>query len=921
MRPPPTPAREGRGAASVRRTRRTGLAALVLATLLALPWVGVGPALARMGAPLPTIAPAVGGRGAPPGPDLRPPDAGGFSAPPRAAGSPPPNLLLTGTTVLNLSESTTFGNVTIEDSAALIFGNSSWTATLTIEGNVEILGNGSLRLWDSWTNILGSYTGQRNVDLFNDARVVLDEAIVGSGGVTWYASLNQAANLSVQSSSVGSWAVVQINDNATLWANNSIVNADLQPSADASVTDEASAGSHLWFEFRNGTSGTFSFPAPNVETTWSFPPEGALGFSYRYRLVDDWPGLCAAAIYPGANVTVANSSEVDLSFLPEATTLDVAGLRFGPVANFTLASTQFVLRLANVSVESWSFYPVNASFTAIDSQLGEVMGWSGSRMTLEGSNLTDAGGYYATWDDSTMSIVNCSIGSTVLAYDEGTIGLANSTVGPGEEVLAVDNASIDADNVSLGSGGYYAAENAGQITVRDPVVVSVVSQGAPVGGATVSLRNASGTGSALVGTTSSSGRAYLLPEIERIDAMGAHAIGPYDATATSGFDGAETQLALSGPGTWDANLTPLVGSTTPPTGSRNDDPTSNVTVQFGLPMNRTATDGAVSIAPAVGVLFLWTSNATVLTIEPDEEWPSDASVVVAIGPSAETVDGIALPADFLLTFATAAGPEAPPSVVATTPADGSQSVGLDATVVVEFSVAMDPTSTADAFSIAPAASTASVSVTGSLLVWSGAGALAAGTTYTARVAASATSADGTSLAAPVTFSFATIAASEVPVVTSWSPSNGSVVAGAPGSITIGWNVPMDPASTIAAFSITPATPGSTSVIAANLTWTPATELASNVTYTLEIGPTARSASGVPVRGTEWSVFRWAAPVVCPAIDCPGLPHATAPAGVDLWAWLPWGAATATVALAALAVGFWLRGRRPPVATPEGAGRT
>jgi Bacterial Ig-like domain len=836
----------------------------------------------------------------------------------RVAGAGSPDLTLTGDTLLNLSRNTTIGNLTIEGSAELIFGNSSWSATLTIDGNIVIADNGSLLLWDCWADLVGTYPGERNVVLSDHAHAELDDALLASGGLMWYGTLDEESNLTVVSSDLGSWAVLKFNDNSTLFANNSNVDADVMPSDLASVTEFGSAGSHLWFEFAGGAAGTYSFPAPNVETTWAFPTTGSTGFAYQYRLVNDWPSLCAVSLYPGSNITVVNSSEIDASMLPEDTSLNVSGLRFGPIANYTLSSSEFRLQLRNVSIESWSFYPVNATLTAVDSQLGEVQGWSGSTMVLEGSNLTDLGGFYAAWDSSTLQIDNCTIGSNVVAYDESSVRIENSSVLPEGSALAVDDGSIDVFNVTLQAGASYSAQQAGRISIYEPLEVDVRSGGQPTVDALVTLRSANGAGAAIVESTGAWGSAEFLPLTDRIDSNGSMPAVPYDLTAASGDEGAETQLAIAGPELWVANLTQLLVSTSPETGSRNVTAAANVSIDFGLPMNQTATGAAVSVAPADSVLLLWNPAGTVLTIEPAEEWPAGAVVVVTIGIAAETVEGLALPSALVLTFAVASSgsTRALPAIVATTPAAGGIQIGLSSSVVVQFNTSMDPTTTEAAFSIEPTIPTASLQVNTTILVWSGASPFAPGTTYLVTIAASATSTAGASLGQPTSFSFTTIAAALVPIVTAWFPTNGSVGPVPPTEVEIAWSVPMDPTSTEAAFAITPSVLGLVSVDGATLTWSPATPLSSNVTYTISVGPTAHSAAGVPVRGTEWSDFRLT------SLLGGGPVGATSSRAAEPWWFLSSEiAAAALAAVAAFGVGYWTRGRRGGPAGAEPAGRS
>ena len=882
-------------------------------------WVAPGPtALHDAGPAAPPVidsdlGPSVRSGRADPGPLEPAKGSAGPSTPTTAA-----NLSLGGSTVMNLTHSTTVDNIEISGSAELVFGNSSWTATLTILGNVYLLGSGRLYLWDTYVDLVGSYTGERTVYLNDSAHAVLNEAFVSSDNVGWNGEISDDANLTVLSSALEWHSVLQFHDNSTFYSYNSKVEADVQPSGGVRITQEASAGSALWFPFYDGNTGTFSFPAADVETNWSFPPSGATGISYRVLLRSDWPALFAVTQYPGSNITIRNTAGIDETFLPVNGAIEGSGFRFGENANFTFATTQFRLHLDNVSIDSWSFYPVNSTLTLDDSQLGEVMGWGGSEMTLEDSNLTDLGGYYATFENSRLTIANCTVGSTVTAYDSGRILLENSTVIPNESVLAVNDGTIDAVNVTLDPGASYAAQESGLVRVEEPLTVAVAFGGVPVEGARVSLRSTVGPGLNDTNRTGPSGTARFYPVSEQVAATGNRSLGAVSMSASSGLDIASATLDVAGPTTWDAALEPLVRSTFPGNGTREPAGSWSVNISFGFPMNESSVAAALRMTPAVAVSLAWSLSATNLSIVPAASWPPGTTVNVSIGTGASTASGLDFPLPFGFEFVVPSGiaPLPAPTLAGSTPSNGASGVGLFPTIVVTFSLPMDPTTTAAAFAIQPSVPGPSPTVNGSALFWTGAGPLDPGTDYSVTIGSTASALDGEPLSVPASFRFETVPASAVPRALSESPSNGSTLSASPEAIEIHWSVPMDPSETALAFAIVPAEPGNLAIVGANLTWTPSSPLPPNTTYTVYVGLGARSAPGVPLLTPFWTSFRVQNSEGPSGLGPVGRGAASGPALL----WWVLGAA-AGVAIAGFAVGYWTRGaagRRQPGPEPGDA---
>ncbi len=893
---------------------------IVLALVIAIPVAypaargSSGPTAAE--APLPH-------RGPIPGPGIAPADGGPGSRPVAARAGPagstaPPNLTISGTTVANYTQNLTVGNLTIEDSAALIFGNQSWSATLTVVGNISVEGSASFRLWDGYLVLEESYGGERSVDAYNSSRITLDEAFVSSGAYSWDGGFYGASNLTVLGSAFRSHGVLQFENRSTFYAVRSEVAADVQPFQDASITQVDCGGSAYWFPFGAGSPGTYTFPPAGRETNYSFPVPGSTGATYRYQLVDDWFALIAVDLFDGANITLEATSGVDIAFQPVGSSLNASGLRSGTYSNRSLSMGNISLRLDNVSVDTWAFYPVDSSVRIVDSEIGEVLGWSGSTIALDDSNLTDLGGAYGVYDDSTLRISGCTIGSSVTGYDASRVELRNSTTGPGVPVVALGTSVVQTNNLTLGANSTYQAQQSGLLLVRDPLTVTASLDQRPYPGALVDASASGSLSFSASGVTGPTGQASFDPLLERVTASGAERLGRVDLTVTGGSEGAETELAPTGPSAWTAAMVPLVRAIEPANGSTGLSPATNVTLGFAFPMDRAATGSALGIVPNEPVSLDWNGNNTSVTLTPLPAWSPGSTVTVTLGPGAVSAEGLALPAAWSLTFTVATPAPGAPTVLGSDPSNGATMVPLTAAIAIEFNRPMESGPTAAAFTASPALPPGQVTVNQSLLLWTAPVPLRPSTSYQITIGPGATATDGAGLPAPWTISFETIPAALVPTLVASSPGNGTVLPEPPRALVLTFNVPMDPNATAAAFSLRPTLPGTVRISGTALAWTPLAPWRTNATYTVTVGTGARSAAGVPMP-VELSIS------FAIAANLTGRSPGTGAAGTPLPSAEVLGgfaALTGAVGLGAFAAGRWPRKRRAdrPPSRPADPGR-
>lgn len=145
---------------------------------------------------------------------------------------------------------------------------------------------------------------------------------------------------------------------------------------------------------------------------------------------------------------------------------------------------------------------------------------------------------------------------------------------------------------------------------------------------------------------------------------------------------------------------PYIVSTVPANGEIDVLRTQNVIITFSEPMN-TATVTYTCIPNPFGWGAVWSGGNTVLTLSHNNFQDETAYSFEVVATSQDTTGNnldagpVANPWSFVTEDIT------PPSLISTTPSDGSTGVGLSQPVIVRFSEAMDKTSVENAFSCTP----------------------------------------------------------------------------------------------------------------------------------------------------------------------------------------------------------------------------
>ena len=196
-------------------------------------------------------------------------------------------------------------------------------------------------------------------------------------------------------------------------------------------------------------------------------------------------------------------------------------------------------------------------------------------------------------------------------------------------------------------------------------------------------------------------------------------------------------------------------------------------------------------------------------------------------------------------------PATAPTVSATIPVGGAESVALGTSISITFSRAMDESATQGAFSADPAVACAfSWNAASTTLTCAPDEDLQPDTSYTITIGTAARDAGGTALANAFSFSFSTAdqPAPEAPSVTGTDPSDGGVDVSIGTPISVTFSEPMNPQASEAAFSSQPPITCTFGWDATDttLTCTPESELTPETTYTLTIAASASGADGTPL---------------------------------------------------------------------------
>ena len=271
-----------------------------------------------------------------------------------------------------------------------------------------------------------------------------------------------------------------------------------------------------------------------------------------------------------------------------------------------------------------------------------------------------------------------------------------------------------------------------------------------------------------------------------------------------------------------------------------------VTISFSRPMNEASVASAIGVTPAAGTRLAWNSDATAVTVYPSPAWATATFYTIAVGPAATDTAGVSLGGTTRSAFVTRAATTA--SLMATKQHGASTDVHTGFAITFDHPVSVAAATAA--FRISPTVegtfSLPAGVTTATQLVFTPKAPLDPDVAYQVSLDGSLTDAEGVSVDAPTGVSIHTTVG---PSVVRFRPKNGTTDVAQAAALSVRFTVPMDHASTIAAFNATAAG----KAITGKFTWaehdtvlvfTPSVRLPAGAAIKISVADTAASAAGV-----------------------------------------------------------------------------
>jgi len=315
-----------------------------------------------------------------------------------------------------------------------------------------------------------------------------------------------------------------------------------------------------------------------------------------------------------------------------------------------------------------------------------------------------------------------------------------------------------------------------------------------------------------------------------------------------------------------ATQAPLAASALGPAVTTGRGLTAPLLVDFDAPMDAASVADALEIEPSAEVRLSWSDDGQRLAVEPVGSWRPATLYTVTVGTAASDREGRQLVAPLRAGFLTRAATVARLAVVDELPTGAA----VDTAIVISFDRPVPVAGVLRAFRIVP-------SVPGELLVatdgpegrdptvadnfvWEPASLLASATRYTVDLADGLVDAEGAAVVLQAPLSFTT---TQAPSVVRFRPLAGTedVSRGLP--VSVRFTIPMDRASTAAAFSVEvdgKEVRGSVDFAEDDtvLVFDPAATFPYEATVVMRVGAGARAADGTPLDRARAARFTVAA---------------------------------------------------------------
>jgi len=286
-------------------------------------------------------------------------------------------------------------------------------------------------------------------------------------------------------------------------------------------------------------------------------------------------------------------------------------------------------------------------------------------------------------------------------------------------------------------------------------------------------------------------------------------------------------------------------------------PSSVTTETFTLKQGATPVAGTVSYIGKTG------------TFTPSSYLAINTTYTATITTGAQDLAGNVAASNYVWSFTTGAVVDTTaPTVTSTDPANGATNVALNNKVAVAFSKAMDPlTITPINFTLKQGGApiTGTVTYAGFTAIFSPADNLAAGTTYTATITTGVRDLGGNTLVDGFVWSFTTGTTVDTtrPTVISRDPTNAATGVAINKKVAATFSEEMDPltinVATLLLQQGTTNVPGTVTYVGTTATFSPASNLTSDTTYTVRVTTGAKDLAGNALAGYVWSFTTGTAP--------------------------------------------------------------
>ncbi|GAA4431599.1 hypothetical protein GCM10023188_19300 [Pontibacter saemangeumensis] len=310
---------------------------------------------------------------------------------------------------------------------------------------------------------------------------------------------------------------------------------------------------------------------------------------------------------------------------------------------------------------------------------------------------------------------------------------------------------------------------------------------------------------------------------------------------------------------------------------------SEVTVTFNEEMNpETITQTSFTLlgAEKVSGAITYNTKTNTLTFVPENKLAYATTYTGRVATSVKDKLGNALQRDYVWTFST--GALVSPVVISTDPAINATGIVLNKAIAASFSVPMDPsTLNTTTFTVKQGATAVAGAVTysGTTAFFTPSSNLAANTVYTGTITTGAKNTEGNPLVSNYEWTFRT-KPNTVPTVTATDPANQATIVTLNKVITASFSEGMNPLTmTAASFTLktgTTTVAGDISYTGTTASFTPASNLSPNTTYTATITTAAKSTHEVTLADN----YEWTFTTVANNPSEPETP-ATPQMGVDL----------------------------------------